>query len=418
MADVMMTVYRVRRLYLAMLALIPLAWYLPVESAQEMKHGQHGVPGHHAQPKQQGVVSLDIYRDGARLHLLTMEVDARRDARQLLYRQSVDDGKTWSKPISVHHDSVAIYAMTRGNDAQIAASGQRVLVAWTAKGNGWERSGPLATAVSVDGGKTWRAGGNPADDNATNGHAYTELIAANGSFDAVWLDGRDGAQGLRHARSRDGFTWEKNTTVQGKTCECCWQSLTRNQDALFVLFRGKDPRDMLLSALPQGTANWGPRGRVGRFDWDFKGCPHTGGGLATTQGQKSLHAVVWTGATAAQGLHHLSSRDGGATWNQKTMRLGSPDARHADIVAANDGRLVATWDQLEGSRRLIYVAHSLDDGENWSVPRRISAADVDAVYPRVASAGRGFLVLWTESKTDGLNVMKTAAYHAQRPAGQ
>ena len=175
---------------------------------------------------------------------------------------------------------------------------------------------------------------------------------------------------------------------------------------------------MLLSALPQGALNWASRGRVGQFDWDFKGCPHTGGGLATTLGRKSLHAVVWTGATAAQGLHHLSSRDGGATWNKKTVRLGSQDARHADIMAAHDGRLVAAWDQLEGSRRLVYVAHSLDDGENWSVPRRVSAADVDAVYPRVVSAGRGFLVLWTENKTGGVNVMKTVAYHAQRSAAQ
>jgi hypothetical protein len=163
---------------------------------------------------------------------------------------------------------------------------------------------------------------------------------------------------------------------------------------------------------------WGSRGRVGQFDWDFKGCPHTGGSLTNTQSGKSLHAVVWTGANTVQGLHHLRSRDGGTTWSKKTMRLGSEDARNADIVAANDGRLVAAWDQLEGSRRLVYVAHSYDDGGNWSAPRRISAPDVDAIYPRVVSAGRGFLVLWTESKTGGVNVMKTVTYDAQRPAAR
>src|SRR4029077_6211743 len=98
-----------------------------------------------------------------------------------------------------------------------------------------------------------------------------------------------------------GVQWGKNATVQGKTCECCWQSLVRRDDALLAMFRGKEPRDMQLSALPRGTVSWASRGRVGQFDWDFKGCPHTGGGLVTTPGGRSLHAVVWSGANAAQG---------------------------------------------------------------------------------------------------------------------
>ncbi len=405
MADVMMATKKFLKFCLVASSLAALVLVRPAESAHTMKHG---TAGHQAQPKQRGVVGLDIYRDGARLHLLTVEIDSERDTRQLLYRQSGDDGKTWTKPVRAHHDSESIYAMTRGNDAQIAASGQRVLAAWTSKGGGYEGSGPLMTAISLDGGKTWRPGGNPADDGTTNGHAYTELIAANGSFDAVWLDGRDGAQGLRHARSRDGLQWEKNTTVQGKTCECCWQSLVRNNDALLVLFRGKDPRDMLLSALPRGAVNWVVRGRVGQFDWDFKGCPHTGGGLATTQGGKSLHAVVWTGARAAQGLHHMSSRDGGVTWNS-TKRFGSADAQRADIAVAEDGKtMAAVWDQLEGSRRLIYAAYSHDEGHTWSAALRMSEENVDAIYPRLVSAKPGFLVLWTENKAGGISVLKTA----------
>jgi hypothetical protein len=394
--------------------LLPAAMALTgkVASAHEAKHG---AATHHAQAKPQGVVSLDIYRDATLLHLLTLDADAKRDVRQLVYRQSGDYGKTWTNPVIINRDSASIYPMTRGNDAQIAASGQRVLAAWTARGSGWEGSGPLATALSVDGGKTWRASGNPADDGTTSGHAYIELGAAQGAFDAVWLDDRDGAQGLRHARSRDGLRWEKNSTVQSKTCECCWQSLTRRDDALLVLFRGKDPRDMRLSALLNSTANWVSRGTVGRFNWDFKGCPHTGGNLAAAQGGKSLHAVVWTGAPALQGLHHMVSRDGGMAWSHRTTRMGSPDARRADIAIADEGKLLAAaWDQLEGSRRLIYAAHSVDEGETWSVPQRLSGADADAVYPRMVAAGRGFLVLWTESAVSGVGVLKTMPYEPRR----
>jgi hypothetical protein len=404
MAHVIGEKFMSRKLYTFVLLLVLISWGRAT-AAQEMKHG---AAGHHMQPKQHGVISLDIYRDRGLLHLLTVEADAKQDARQLLYRQSADGGRNWSTPARVDSGATPIYELTRGNDAQIAASGQLLLAAWTTKGSGWQGSGPLMTAISPDGGKTWHRGGNPADDGTTSGHAYIELIAASGSFDAVWLDGRDGAQGLRHARSRDGTHWEKNLTVQGKTCECCWQSLVRRPDAMLVLFRGKDPRDMVLSALPRGAADWKSRGRVGQFDWDFKGCPHTGGGLASAPRATTLHAVVYTGANAAEGLHHLVSRDGGAAWT-RTTRLGSPDARRADIAVTDDGRIVAAaWDQLEGSQRLIHAAFTHDEGKTWSAPRRLSVDDVDAVYPRLVPAQQGFLVLWTERKAEGVNILKTA----------
>lgn len=358
--------------------------------------------------KQQGVLSLDVYRDGGLLHVLTLEIDAGH-TRRLLYRQSSDDGRTWTNAVHIDHASASIYDLTRGNDAQIAASGRRIVVLWTAKGSGYAGSGPLMSAVSNDGGKTWQRGGSPADDRSNAGQAYAELSASpSGMFNAVWLDARDGAQGLRHARSRDGVKWEKNTTVQGKTCECCWLSLAHSSDDLLALFRGKDPRDMRLSILRNSTATWMPKGPVGKFDWDFKGCPHTGGGLASVPGGRALHAVVWTGARGKQGLHHLLSRDGGDSWSAP-QRLGSQDAQRADIaVSANGKTLAATWDQLAGANRQIFAALSRDQGGTWSAPDRLSAANSDAVYPRVVPAQNGFLVLWTERQPGTAMALRTA----------
>jgi len=389
----------------AILLCIPVALASAPASTAEHKHGA----GSHAPAKQQGVVSLDIYRDGALLHLLTLEIDAKQ-TRRLLYRQSPDDGRTWANPVGIDQASRSIYDLTRGNDAQIAASGRRIVVLWTAKGSGYAGSGPLMAAVSQDGGKTWQHGGNPADDKSNAGHAYIELTASNGVFDAVWLDGRDGAQGLRHARSHDGVKWEKNTTVQSNTCECCWQSLTQSGDGLLAMFRGKDPRDMQLSVLRSGATAWAPRGPVGKFDWGFKGCPHTGGGLVSAQNGRLLHAVVWTGAAGKQGLHHLLSRNGGGHWSS-AQRLGSHDAQRADLAVSADGKtLAAVWDQLAGTSRLIYGAHSVDGGATWSAPRRLSAESVDALYPRIVTAGHGFLVAWTENAAGETGKLKTVTY--------
>ena len=60
-------------------------------------------------------------------------------------------------------------------------------------GTGFMGRGPLSSAFSSDGGKTWRNVGNPADDGSDGDHAFIDLTADDrGNFHAVWLDKRSG----------------------------------------------------------------------------------------------------------------------------------------------------------------------------------------------------------------------------------
>ena len=367
----------------------------------------------HSPPLMSGVAGFDIYRDGPVLHLLTAEFDR---SRVLLYQQSRDQGVTWTAPIRVNQGGAAVHDIVRGNDPQVAAYGKQVVAVWTAKGSGYGGSGPLVTAVSHDEGRTWRAGRNPADDGTNAGHAYIDLAAGPEGFDLVWLDGRDGSQGLRHAQSRDGVSpWSRNATVQKTTCECCWNSLSRRDDALFVMLRGRSPRDMLL-AERGADGKWQARGTVGKFGWRFKGCPHTGGGIAWSGAIKSgemLHAIVWTGAASVEGLHYLASSDRGRTWGLP-HRVGTLNARRADIAASNDGLVLLAWDQLEGERRTIYAMQSPSSGRHWFKPVRISSESVDAAYPRVTETAAGFLIVWTENEKGAPAVLRMRTVAAIR----
>lgn len=380
-------------------ALAALAWIAATGAVHAAKAHQHSGPA----AIESGVAGFDLYRDGAVLHLVTAEFDAARGSRALLHRLSRDGGRTWSRAVRVNRESTSVYDVVRGNEPQVAAYGRRIVVVWTAKGTGYGGSGPLVTAVSHDDGATWREGVNPADDASTAGHAYIDVIAGAAGFDLVWLDGRDGAQGLRHARSVDGSRWSRNVTVQKATCECCWNTLTRQGDALHVMFRGKGPRDMVLATHTE--AGWARRSTVGAFNWDFKGCPHTGGG-AGSGGERSnvLHSVVWTGAAAHEGLHYLKSTDAGRTWTLP-HRVGGAEARRAD-VAADGGAVLITWDQWDGARRAVFTMESTDEGRRWHKPARISTPGADGTYPRAVATAGGFLVAWTQSAGGGAPELK------------
>jgi hypothetical protein len=338
------------------------------------------------------------------------EFDETRKSRQLLYRRSNSDGRTWTTPVRVTDDDASLYQIDRGNDPQIAAHGDTVIAVWTTKGSGYGGSDPLMTALSRDGGRSWKASVRPSDTKSTAGQAYIDIIAGPEGFDVVWLDGRDGAQGLRQAYSHDGMSWSKNVTIQQTTCECCWNTLGRTGNELFVLARGKGPRDMLLFGRGPDQ-RWARVATVGAFGWDFEGCPHTGGGLAIPVTPKPLmHAVVWTGANGAEGLHYLKSADGGHTWSAP-YRIGSVDARRADIATNSAGTVLVAWEQFEPrspdtpAHTTIYAMESRDEGRHWRKPVRLSNPEADTSYPRVVATAEGFLVLWTET-SEGRDVLR------------
>ncbi len=349
-----------------------------------------------------GVRSLEVCADGPRIHLLLGEYAEGADTPAISHRVSIDGGVSWSEPVPVNTGVVSPHGLHRGADARIAAHEQTLVAAWTTAGSDKWGSGPIATVLSKDGGKTWTPGPNPADDGLTDGHNFMALGADTaGNFHLAWLDGRDGERGLRYSVSGDGGAhWAVNSTAAPKTCECCWNSLTPlDKGGIAVLYRARTPRDMYLVSSRNAGAEWTSPAAVGDFRWDINMCPHVGGALATCAGPKGqrLHATVWTGASGKSGLYHLLSDDSGQTWSAP-HKMNVPMSWHPHLAADGKGRVAAVWDTMTASSPEVWSAISVDAGDTWSAPARLSQEGVPAGFPRVVPAGDGFRVFWTSEK--------------------
>jgi hypothetical protein len=343
------------------------------------------------------VLSLDATADGGQIDVLTA-LRGHPDDR-LVHRRSPDGGRTWSAEREVDLGGRPMHEPHRGMDPQVAARGDRLLAVWTAPGTSEWGTGPMATSLSADGGRTWTPGPTPADDGRTDGHNYLDAaVDDQGAFHVVWLDNRAGGRGLSAARSADGRAWSASRTLDDRTCECCWNRLYAGPAGrLWVVYRDKLPTDLVVAASGDRGASWRRLGAPGDFGWRFEGCPHVGGALARPASAPpgELFALSWTAADGAAGLWAVASRDGGASWSAP-RRIGEPTARHGDLAAVGD-RLVAVWDQ--GAR--IYAAWSDDRGDTWSPPAALSAPGRRATHPRVVASGDGAVALWTEAGDEG-----------------
>ncbi|MFC5478640.1 sialidase family protein [Massilia suwonensis] len=174
-----------------------------------------------------------------------------------------------------------------------------------------------------------------------------------------------------------------------------------------VAWAGQGGKDVWLRAVSD-AGKPGPPVNVSRSPATFSWLPR----IAVDPRQASHLYLLWQEIIFSGGSHggdilFARSRDGGRTFseplNLSRSRGGDGKGRLSrdvwsngslDLVAANDGSLVAAWTEYDGA---LWVARSVDGGAGFAAPRRIAGdARLPARAPALA-AGPGATVhlAWT-----------------------
>jgi hypothetical protein len=352
----------------------------------------------------EAAICFDVTADNGKVHLLLGQPGRMDKTVELYWKQSGDPKSQWSSLVWIPTEHAPAGNHHRGNDPQFAAHGQHLMALWTAKGGGPYGSGRIATALSLDGGLTWKAGPSPAASAGRDdvGYRFPATAADDKAFHVVWIHADDKERSLRYSRLEFGSAeWSTPVTIDSTACACCWNEMKAMDGKLFVLYRDEDPKDMAMAISPDGGGTWQQTGRAGAFDWKFEGCPHVGGGLAVaSSGDKSGHAMlatVWTGETNVSGAYFLMSPNTGRAWSlPKALADTRENGRHTDAALISGSIAAVVWDEITEDEQSVWVSMTLDEGKTWT-PRRLSASNTSARYPRVVSHGGQFIVFWSES---------------------
>lgn len=330
----------------------------------------------------------------------------------VVVRRSADAGKSWSAPQPVNAVPEGIGA--EGDARPKIAPGLRgeVYVTWT-KPLAKPYTGDIRFARSIDGGKTFSAPITVHTDRQEITHRFDALaVTREGKVFIAWIDKRDLAAPEKGAPYRgaavyfavsdnQGASFRGDYKLADHSCECCRIALLpRDDGSVLALWRHvfePNVRDHALAVM-HADGRAGAARRATYDEWALDVCPHHGPSLAA-DAEGRLHAVWFTQGAKREGVFYGRLRASGEGGVDALRRVGGVAAEHADIAAAGK-RVVVVWKEFDGTRSQLRAMISDNGGDAWR-ERALRATAGASDQPRIVQHNGAFYAVWN-TREDGL----------------
>lgn len=379
--------------------------------------------------------------DGAARVWAVWESQSAEDERTLFLARSTDGGRTFESPQAVRRAPIHRWdAPMRGRTVKresrmwprVAYAGETLYVSWVEPQADDPARHTFFYAASVDGGNVFAEPIPLSTADAVRPTFASFAVSAQGQGAASWLDHRhDAQQPFAAILGRQGT--EEHMIYAGPdaggVCPCCVTATAWADDGtLLVAFRNsvEGCRDIWLSVLRPGAAEFEPPVPIARDRWKFDGCPHDGPSLAVHRGV--LH-VVWMDAhTGRERVYYANSPLHAWRFDPQPLDAEAPGSQgHPALAVGPEGSVHVVWDEgLEASHasgkdstghaghhapavgggRMIRRAVSADGGTTFQVlPPLATTPGAFQTRPAIVASDNGALhVAWRELSEQGVQV--------------
>jgi hypothetical protein len=276
---------------------------------------------------------------------------------------------------------------------------------WTEKLGDDPEASTVRVSFSTNQGRTWSAPVSPHHDGTVSEHGFVSLFQAPGAgagLGLVWLDGRatvgkeNGDMALRASTYDTAGKQLRETVVDARVCECCSTSSATTSEGVIVAYRDRSPREIrdIYVTTFNGTA-WSMPVRVHADNWEIDGCPINGPAISA-RGREV--AVAWFTAKNDMGQAYVAfSHDAGHTFGQAVRIDDTKSLGHVGVQLLPDNSAAVSWVELAGSGAEVRARKVTAAGARSPAVNVAGKGDPDTRSPRMGGNDKELLFAWTES---------------------
>jgi len=283
----------------------------------------------------------------------------------------------------------------------------------------------LTLASSTDNGKSWSKPFTPHHDRTKSQHAFASMIELPGrGLGVVWLDGRESAEGddpamiMRYAAFDSAWKQTADVLIDSRVCECCSTATVATDEGLLTAFRDRSKeeiRNIAVARLENGK--WTEPTIVHDDKWETFSCPVNGPALSA-RGRRAV--VAWFTVEKDQGHAYAAfSEDAGRTWGTPIRLDDAMSTGRVDVELLDDGSAVASWVEYADKKGRFQIRRIESNGmKSPAMPVAGVEGSSSSGFPRMARLGNELVFAWTETGTpdaEGNVPMKVQAATAALP---
>jgi hypothetical protein len=362
-----------------------------------------------ASPAAVGSMAPQITAEGGRAILSWIEGAGSAMALKFAERSATG----WS-PVRVVASGDQLMANSADVPSVIVLGPTSLVAAWLEQHGEDPEAYDIRLSWSIDTGRTWSKPVSPHHDGTQTQHGFVSLFkVAGGGVGLVWLDGRafqatpsNASMSLRATTysPEPNPVQKAETLVDARVCDCCPLSTAVTADGVIVAYRDRSPddvRDIAVSRLSNGR--WTAPVRVHEDGWKIAACP-VNGPAVSARGRDV--AVAWSTVVQGRGRALVAfSKDSGRTFGEAFRVDDEQSMGRPQIAWLDDGAVAVSWVEFSDGRSQFRLRRI--DSSGIRSPAATIADGMGAQHPRLARRQDELLLAWVEN-TRGTTRVRTA----------
>ena len=284
----------------------------------------------------------------------------------------------------------------------------------------------LWLSYSTDEGRTWAKPFTPHHDGTQSQHGFASVFEIPGQgLGIIWLDGRENefdwdnpdraAMMLRFAVFDRDWKQVADAPIDVRVCECCPTSTAVTSDGIITVYRDRsdtEVRDIYASRLENGT--WTEGAPVHEDNWEIFSCP-VNGPMVSARDREAVAA--WFTVKDDEGQTYAAfSSDAGRSWGAPIRLDDSGSLGRVDVELLDDGSAVASWVEF-ADQRAQFRMRRIEPSGTRSPAVTVVPGGRTSGYPRIARRKDELVLAWTESTppADGVPLQRVHTAVAALP---